>query len=88
MKKPVHWKRRFRFNWEHKDGRFSMRIVIGFFLLYVARQWRDYRSLFQFESTFEIGWIPLRVEEGQRFPCWIVFRRVEPTPVNWRVTDL
>ena len=86
-RRPITWRHRFRVDWEHQDWRFSLRIVFGFFLFYVARQWPDY-SAFSLETTLRIGWIPLKVVEGQCVPGWTVFRRTHYPPVNWKVTSL
>jgi hypothetical protein len=74
MKRPVPFRHRFRFGWEHKDWRFSLRIVCGFFVIYVTRQWPEWSAL-RFESTVKIGFIPWKVEEGQYVPCWTVYKR-------------
>jgi hypothetical protein len=78
----VPWRHRFRIDWEHKDWRGSLRIVCGFIVIYVARQWPEYTA-FQLESTLQIGWIPLKVEEGACVPCWTVFKRTSEVPWDW-----
>lgn len=79
MKVPF-W-RRFRLDFEHNGRRFYFRICFGLVVIYVARRWQEY-SAFQFASMLQIGYIPLKLEEGQTIPAWTVFRKTTYIPMG------